>query len=144
MASRKRESGQVGLLKRFRKSRSCEEEEEMLENAVPLSTRYKNKWSVNLFEDWIRDRDNKRAAVEETSLGTRISLDDIEDLDIERWEKMMPLSLNFWIGKFVEVANKKGPRYPARTLYQVVAGLKRHLEGKNQDDFNMFDKSNIW
>ena len=106
MTSRKRESDQEGPYKRFWKSRSYKEEEEMLENAVPLSTRYKNKWSVNLFEDWIRDRDNKRAAAEEISLG--ISLDDIEDLDIERWEKMTPLSLNFWIGKFVEeVANKK-------------------------------------
>ena len=110
---------------------------------MSLSTRYKNKWSVNLFEGWIRDRENKCAAVEETRLG--ISLDDIEDLDIERWEKMTPLSLNFWIGKFVEeVANKKGLRYPARALYQVVASLKRHLEGKNRDDVNMFDKSNMW
>ena len=92
MVSRKRESGQERPLKRFRKSRSFEEEEEMLENAVPLSTRYKNKWSVNPFENWIPDRENKRAVVEETSLG--ISLDDIEDLDMERWEKMAPLSLN--------------------------------------------------
>ena len=107
MASRKRKSGQEGALKRFRKSRSYEEEEEMLENAVPLSTRYKNKRSANLFEDWIRDRENKRAVVEKTSLG--ISFDDIEDLDIKRWEKMTPFSLHFWIGKFVEeVGTKKG------------------------------------
>ena len=87
--------------------------------------------------------ENKRAVVEEKSLS--ISLDDIDELDIEWWEKMTPLSLNFWIGKFVEeVANKKGIRYPARTLYQVVSGLKRHLEGKNRDYVNMLDKSNMW
>ena len=60
----------------------------MLENTLPLSTRYENKWSVNLFGNWVQDRENKRDVVEETSLG--ISLDDIEDLDIERWEKMTP------------------------------------------------------
>ena len=129
--------------KRFQKSRIYDEEEEMLENAVSLSTRYKNKQWINVFEEWIRDRENKRAVVEEKSLG--ISLNDINGLDIKRWEKMTPLSLNFWIGKFVEeVANKNGLRYPARTLYQVVFGLKRYLEGKNRNDVNMLDKSNMW
>ena len=39
MASRKRENVEKYPVKRFRKSRSCEEEKEMLVNAVPLSTR---------------------------------------------------------------------------------------------------------
>ena len=35
--------------------------------------------------------------------------------------------LNFWIGKFVqEVSNTKGERYPGRSLYQIVSGLKRY------------------
>ena len=53
MASRKRENVEKYPVKRFRKSQSCEEEKEMLVNAVPLSTRYKNKWAVNMFTEWI-------------------------------------------------------------------------------------------
>ena len=40
---------------------------------------------------------------------------------------------NYWLAKFIqEVANKKGGRYPPRTLYGVVCGLKRHSEVKAQ------------
>ena len=56
----------------------------MLGNAVPLSTRYKNKWSVNIFKEWIRARENHRAALEQTSLS--VSLDDVQDLDVEAGE----------------------------------------------------------
>ena len=62
-----------------------EEERDMLVNTVPISTRYKNKWAVNLFTKWIRDRKNHSAALEQTSLN--ISLDDIQDLDVEHWRK---------------------------------------------------------
>lgn len=59
--------------------------------------------------------------------------------------KMTAVSLDFWIGKSVqEVANKNGEGYPGRTLYQVVGGLKRHLEANNRNDVIMFDKSNTW
>ena len=55
-------------LKRFRKSKSRKEEEKELANAVPLSTRYKNKWAVNMFVEWREGRENKVAALESTSL----------------------------------------------------------------------------
>lgn len=96
-------------LKRFRTSKSKEEEEKVLENAVPLSTRYKNKWAVNLFEEWRKARINNIATEEATSLN--IPLEEIENL-FENWHKMSPPSLNFWIGKFIqEVADQKGERY---------------------------------
>jgi len=54
-----------------------------------------------------------------------------------------PKSLDFLIGKFVqEVTEKNRKPYPGRTLYQIVAGLKRHLETKHRTDVNMLDKSN--
>lgn len=142
MACRKRENVEEYESKRFRESRTCEEERELLENAVPMSTRYKNKWAVNIFTEWIRVRANHCAALEETSLN--ISLEDIQDLDVDHWERMEPKSLDFWLGKFVqEVLNKNGERYPGRTLYQVVGALKRHLESKNRTDVNIFNKSNM-
>ena len=38
-------------------------------------------------------------------------------------------TLNYWLSKFVqEVANSKGKVYPARTLYEIICGILRHLE----------------
>ena len=79
---------------------------------------------------------------EETSLD--VDLESIENLDSD-WEKMSPKSLDFWIGNFVqEVTEKNGKPCSGRTLYQIVAGLKRHLETKHRTDVNMLDKSNSW
>ena len=41
-------------------------------------------------------------------------------------------SLAYWLGKFVqEVVNKDGQRYPGRTLYSLITGIKRFLAEKN-------------
>ena len=38
-------------------------------------------------------------------------------------------TLNYWLSKLVqEVANSKGKVYPARTLYEIISGIRRHLE----------------
>ncbi|KXJ10914.1 Zinc finger MYM-type protein 2 [Exaiptasia diaphana] len=114
----------------------------LLQKAVPISTRYKNSWAVNIFEEWRQIRENKVASLESTSLN--LSLDSIQHLDIEPWETVTVSSLNFWLWKFVqEASDKKGSPYPARTLYQLIASLKRHLESKNRTDVNMLDKSNM-
>ena len=50
----------------------------------------------------------------------------------ESIENMNAKSLNDWLCKFVqEVANTSGGRYPSRTLYNIVCGLKRFLVEKN-------------
>jgi hypothetical protein len=127
--------------KRFRKSISAEEEAKKLFNAVPISTRYTNKWGVKIFEEWKRHRENKLAKLEESSM---VELESIENPD-SNWEKMSQKSLDFWIGKFVqEVTDKKGSRYPGPTLYQIVASLKRHLETKYRKDVNMLDRNHSW
>ena len=116
MAHRKVDSDEDDFLpsKRFRKSISAEEEAKKLLDAVPLSTRYKNKWAVKTFEEWKLHRENKLAKLEQTSLEVELEL--IENLD-SNWEKMSPHSLDFWIGKFIqEVTDKKGRRYPGSTL----------------------------
>jgi hypothetical protein len=52
-------------------------------------------------------------------------------------------SLALWLGKFVqEVVNKNGGKYPARTLYGIISGIKRYLEDKNAcNALNPLDKS---
>lgn len=62
--------------------------------------------------------------------------DDDTGLDVleltERIENMNARSLNYWLSKFVqEATNKSGGRYPSRTLYSLVCGLKRFLAEKN-------------
>ncbi|KXJ06379.1 hypothetical protein AC249_AIPGENE23163 [Exaiptasia diaphana] len=124
--------------KRFRKARTTEEEKEMLEKAIPKSTRYKNTWAFKLFEDWKSERANKTAILEASSVNSK--LEELENLD-QDFILMKPKSLNFWVGKFIqEVTSKDGKRFPGATLYQIVAGLKRFLEEHNRNDVNMLDK----
>ena len=52
-------------------------------------------------------------------------------------------SLALWLGKFVQkVVNKNGGKYPARTLYSIISGIKYYLEEKNAyHALNLLDKS---
>ena len=63
--------------------------------------------------------------------GENIGLD-VQGLT-ESIENMNAKSLNYWLCKFVhEVANNTaGGRYPSRTLYNIVCGLKRFLVEKH-------------
>ena len=52
---------------------------------------------------------------------TKFSRRDLADMDAN--------ALNYWLSKFVrEVANSEGKVYPARTLYGIICGIRRHLE----------------
>ena len=38
-------------------------------------------------------------------------------------------ALNYWLSKFVqEVANSERKVYPARTLYGIICGIRKHFE----------------
>ena len=56
---------------------------------------------------------------------------------------MDALSVNYWLTKFVEeVAKPSKERYPPKTLYQIVCGLRRLMEENNEKlDFNPLDAS---
>jgi len=58
-------------------------------------------------------------------------------------KEMDALSLNYWLSKFVmEVAKKIGERYPAKTIYGIACGIRRHLEEKNgAEALNPLDNS---
>ncbi len=41
-------------------------------------------------------------------------------------------TLNVWLSRFVEeVCNAKGERYPGRTVYVIICGLKQYLSDKS-------------
>ncbi|KAK3754762.1 hypothetical protein QZH41_010325 [Actinostola sp. cb2023] len=59
------------------------------------------------------------------------SFDKVKSLDVEI-EDMDDVTLNYWLSKFVmEVAKESGERYPPKTVYGIIASLKRHLADIN-------------
>jgi len=116
---------------RFRDPKSVEDEESLLHDARPKSTIYKNRWSVDTFRSWQRSRVIKFPTVEVGSVLRDYNVREVQSVE-ENLEDMNSSSLNYWLTKFVqEVANKNGGRYPPRTLYGIVCGIKRHLEEQN-------------
>ena len=45
-------SEEGALSVRFREPKTFREEEELVEKAVPSSTKYKNKWALSVFGEW--------------------------------------------------------------------------------------------
>ena len=125
---------------RFRVPKTVEEESALVSEARPSSTKYKDKWAVEIFREWQRTTTLKFPDLEVGSVFKDYDFhlvcaveDNLEDMDA--------LSFNYWLAKLIqEVANKKGGRYPPRTLYGIICGLKRHLEEvKGASAFNPLD-----
>ena len=51
--------------RKFRESKTADEEKAPLEKSAPESTRYVTRWSLNIFAQWQTARLNKQAANEE-------------------------------------------------------------------------------
>ena len=113
----------------FRKPKSAEKEKKLLENAVPKSTCYVNKWSMKIFSEWQATRLIKKASEEQRNFVVDISK--IQDLDINVRD-MTAQTPNFWLTKFVmEVCKDTGENYPPRTLYSICCVIQRHLQDCN-------------
>ena len=126
--------------KRFRAARSLDEEAKVLAAAVPKTTEYKNRWAVKLFEEWKTERDNVHSSQEYSSVRL-MEVENVENLNTSL-QLMKAESINFWLTKFVqEVRDQKGQRYPGKTLYQIIAALKRYLANKGRTDINLLSKT---
>ena len=66
----------------------------------------------------------------------------MESLDTPSVE-MSVLSINYWLTKFVlEVAKPSKERYPPKTLYGIISGIRRFLaEQKPSEDINPLNTS---
>ena len=119
-------------LSRFRRPKTVEEEELAIENAVPKSTRYKNGWANGLFEERQRERSVKEAVVDQ-GLFKNYNIEKAQLLNTPLLH-MDATSLNYWLTKFVqEVAKRSQERYPPRTVYGIIAGIRRFIEEKRPD-----------
>ena len=120
-----------GRPSRFRLPKSAYEEQVLADEAVPSSTKYKNKLGLKLFREWQQQREIKVPI-----------LDPFKDYELHKvnpvsceMKDMGVTSLNYWLTKFVmEVAKDSGERYPPRTVYGIVCGVKRHVGNKNGDE----------
>lgn len=125
---------------RFRKPLTEDEEYRLVENTVPKNTQNSTKWAVKLFEEWQKCRHDKIPKKLQSS-SVVFDMSKIEDLSTPL-HCMNAETLNLWLTRFVEeVRNVKGERYPPRTLYVLICGLKRYLNDKSGlDPLNKNDK----
>ena len=80
----------------FRKPKSAEEDRNLIENAIPNSTRAVTKWSVKIFLEWQNGR--KNTAIEPCAFTTDKSK--VQHLDTDITNKTAE-PLNVWLIKFV-------------------------------------------
>ena len=119
---------------RFRLPKSAAEEEVLANEAVQSSTKYKKKWALKIFREWQQQREMKVPILDPGGLFKDYELHKVNPVSCEI-EDMDAISLNYWLAKFVmEVAKDSGERYPPRTVYGIVCGLKRHLGNKYGDE----------
>ena len=119
---------------RFRVPKTSSEETGLVNDTVPPSTKYKNKWAVNIFGEWQSLREVKVPVLDCGGVFKDYELHKVCAL-IADIAAMDVLSLNYWLSKFVmEVAKKSGESYPPKSVYGIICSLKRHLEALNPLD----------
>ena len=99
---------------RFRFPKTSFQESVLVNDAVPASTKYKSKWAVSIFAEWQRLREVKVPVLDCGSLFKDYDFHKVTALSTDI-AGMDPLSLNYWLSKFMmEVAKKSGGRYPKK------------------------------
>ena len=101
---------------RFRFPKTSFQENVLVNDAVPASIKYKNKWAVSIFAEWQRLREIKVPVLDCGGLFKDYDFHKVTALSADI-AGMAALSLNYWLSKFVmEVAKKSGGRYPPKTF----------------------------
>ena len=123
------ESFAANTVSRFSSPKTGEEESKLLQGSIPKSTAYKTKWAIKIFHEW---QINRKVKVPVLDAGGAFKdygdLSKVQSLSTDL-ANMDANALNYWLSKFVqEVANSEGKVYPARTLYGIICGIRRHLE----------------
>ena len=85
---------------RFRVPKTSSQENVLVNDAVPASTKYKNKWAVSIFAEWQRLREVKVPVLDCGGLFKDYDLHKVTALSADI-AGMDALSLNYWLSKFV-------------------------------------------
>ena len=107
---------------RFAKPISDVQIQAKIGDAVPKSTKYKEKWAANLFENWRQQRNEKAC-----------NTGGITDVKILHNSLESDEELNRSLALFVcEVRKRSGSKYPPNTLHGMVASIQHYLKGKKK------------
>ena len=87
-------------MKRFRVAKTSFQENVLVNDAVPASTKYKNKWAVSIFAEWQRLREVQIPILDCDGLFKDYDLQKVTALSADI-AGMDALSLNYWLSKFV-------------------------------------------
>ena len=116
------------VVNRFAMPVSDIETQAKIGDCVAKSTKYKDKWALNMFENWRQQRNKK---VYNVGAGS----DCLAGLQIIQncLEVMSDEELNRTLALFVcEVRKIDGSRYPPNTLHGIVASIQHYLKGKGR------------
>ena len=128
---------------RFRVPKTSFQENVLVNDAVPASTKYKNKWAVSIFAEWQRLREVKVPVLDCGGLFKDYDFHKVTALSADI-AGMDALPLNYWLSKFVmEVGKTSGRRYPPKTFMVSFVPSRVTVEEKNGSEaLNPLDASN--
>ena len=105
---------------RFHVPKTSFQETVKVNDAIPASTKYENKWAVSIFAEWQRLREVKVPVLDcgglfkDYTILHKVTALSPDIAGIDR------LSLKYWLSKFViEVAKKSGEWYPPK-VYGII------------------------
>ena len=88
-----------GRPSRFCLLKSASEEQVLADEAVPSSTKYKNRWTSKIFREWQQQREMKVLILEPGGLFKDYELHKVNPVSCEI-EDMDAITLNYWLTKF--------------------------------------------
>lgn len=101
----------------------------MEQKQVPKTTAESTRWSFKIFQDWVRDFNDRNTAADQCP-------------DYVLSSSCSKEELNKWLTLFVvEVRNQNGDPYPPRTLYSILSGISRYMRSENPDYPNFMCKT---
>ena len=104
---------------RFREPKTVYEERDLVEKAVPLSTKYNNKWLVTIFGEWQISRSVIASVLDPGGLLKGYDLHQVAQFSTSIGE-MDAVTFNYCLSKFVmEVVKKSGERCSPTTIYGI-------------------------
>ena len=99
------------------------QERELVEKAIPSSTKYKNKWALTIFGERQISLSVIASVLDPGGLFKGYDLHKVAQLFTSIGE-MDAVTLNYWLSKFVmELAKKSGKRCPSKTVYGIICGI---------------------
>ena len=88
---------------------------------------------MKLFHEWQFKRQDKLPKQLHSS-SIRLEFEKVQPLSTPL-KDMNAETLNWWLSRFIEeVSNRRGERYPPKTLYLLACGIKRYLSDKSGHD----------